>query len=320
MESTISAQDSKSSGASKVLKTIPDSEAKISDEQVREDGHELEHEAIFTCYSCSQECLNTDMYRCRTCSAEDNTGNNTSNNGINSFCRMCTVVTHLRRNHEVIDHKGYEPSVCKPHKNLDEYFCETCRSVFCSNCTKEHIGHSFRMLEEKAVEVRKQVFALITDNEALLKPFNHREAIVKKSLDKKISQKSFTDLADAEKLSEIYQKFIRTNTSEWSKCLAALPTDSQNRFEKAIRTVQTANSRTDVDLIQLRNLLQNSEGDLVKGFAESEQMFSESVKERVEKLKTHAYMKWAIDSEIAIKHSIKAALKRIVRSQLEKKL
>ena len=90
------------------------------------------------------------------------------------------------------------------------------------------------MLEEKAVDVRKQVFDLITDNEALVKSFKHREAVVKKISDEKKSQNTFTGREGAAKLTQIYQEIIQTNVREWSKSLEVQPTDYENRLEERI--------------------------------------------------------------------------------------
>ena len=136
MEPTKSEQNSELSGSEEVLSdTVPSSEDDESENQV------------FTCNSCSEEVPSSGIYRCKTCAAEGNDGNHVDADMY--FCQICIVGNHLRRKHDIIDHKGYEPSVCTPHKNLDEFFCKTCRSVFCSNCTKDHSGHDFQMLEKK---------------------------------------------------------------------------------------------------------------------------------------------------------------------------
>ena len=133
-----------------------------------EDGKEC------LCHSCSQ-CLDLNIaFRCRTC--YNSCGELSSAEKF--FCSICIVALHLRQKHDVIDHRGFSPAVCDKHVNLLQYFCEDWKVLFCSQCTECHTKHDFKSVSAKACEVRKTVFAFISDFEELSKPIKHLEDIV----------------------------------------------------------------------------------------------------------------------------------------------
>ena len=272
---------------------------------------------VFLCYSCSQECSGSSIYRCKTCIAEDNAENHV--HAEKCFCHVCIVGNHLRQKHAIIDHKGYEPSVCKVHKNLDEFFCKACISVFCSSCTREHISHEFQTLEEKAIEVRKQVFELITSNETLMKPLKRKEVVAEQSLRKKEFYNSLRTAEGIDTLSRIYTEVIQTRSTDWSKRLKEVPKEYAKRSEELLENIKSSNSKSDEQLTQMKELLKNSEGFLVKSFIEAEYNFAQSIKEREKQLETHTYMRWTIDIETMVKNSIKTAMKEYTLSQLEER-
>ena len=118
-------------------------------------------------------------------------------------------------------------------------------------------------------------------------------------------------------LSSIYTKLFRTRSNDWPQCLKKIPKVYAKRSENLFVDIQTSNSKSDEQLTQMKELLKNSEGCLVKSFIDAESIFAQSIKEREEKRKTHIYMKWTVDIDTVVKNSIKTALKKYKLSQLD---
>ena len=87
------------------------------------------------CDSCGNEVTEKNTYRCKSCSA--------SGEGIADkvYCDMCIVSFHLRRNHDIVDSNGYEPAMCRNHRDLSQKYCEKCRVLFCFKCMDKHSDH-----------------------------------------------------------------------------------------------------------------------------------------------------------------------------------
>ena len=135
-----------------------------------------------TCTSCSQEFLTTSLYRCKSCTSTTSISKTDCEEAC--FCRMC-IVSHLRRNHNIIDHRGHSPAECLDHRNLCFHFCETCGVLFCPECTETHSMHYFQSLPSKISEVRRQIFECFSKNESLSKPLKHKEHILQLSFNRK---------------------------------------------------------------------------------------------------------------------------------------
>ena len=83
------------------------------------------------CSSCDESFLHTEVYRCGSCDTE-RSDEATSDLAKDFLCEMC-VVCHIRKDHEVLDCKGYRPAICDKHKVISSMLCETCSEIFLSN-------------------------------------------------------------------------------------------------------------------------------------------------------------------------------------------
>ena len=158
-----------------------------------------------TCLSCQQEFSKTSLYRCKSCTSITSVSNAYCEQMF--YCRMC-IVSHLRRNDDIFDHRGHSPAECEYHRNLFFHFCETCRVLFCPECTETHSIHYFHSLPSKTSEVRRQIFECLSKNESLLKPLKHKEHIFQLSFNRKIK---VADALAQDKLTSTLQE-VRKST------------------------------------------------------------------------------------------------------------
>ena len=119
------------------------------------------------CYSCSLEVADNSPYRCRNCTYEEPNDSEI----MRFFCEHCIAI-HIRKQHEVIDCNGYEPAVCKDHKQISSWFCEDCKCTFCANCINKHAKHDFLEVDKKAAVLKKELFSVVGDLDANLKSLN----------------------------------------------------------------------------------------------------------------------------------------------------
>ena len=137
-----------------------------------------------SCYGCSKVFDYETMYRCRSCNGQEISATDKVS-GEPVFCKMCIVVSHLRQDHEIVDHKGYRPAECETHMNLCHYYCEKCAVVFCFDCIDDHMSHRFQPIPLKATELRKEVFQYLTQNELFAKPIKHKGEVARNCFETK---------------------------------------------------------------------------------------------------------------------------------------
>ena len=229
----------------------------------------------------------TVMYRCKSCRADSSAA---ESDGIMAsrdetfYCRLCIVGPHLRRNHEIVDSKGYNPAVCDEHRNLCLYYCETCPCVFCSDCTKSHNLRKFQPLEEKASEVRGKIFAYITSSEEQSKPLKHKEAVTQCCFKKKADfRNSLEENKLADTLCSNYEQEIRSNTKEWCRILKDVLHDDETQTMTLFEQLKAVNAESVVSYNKLKELLPTSEGNLLKQFIDAEAALKSSAGDQQKK-------------------------------------
>ena len=90
---------------------------------------ETESSAEVKCSNCEISISSNEVLNCSTCVS--------SSEKSKSFCNVC-IGAHTRRGHKIIDHSGYEISVCDEHKTINDLFCSQCSHVLCSKCILNH--------------------------------------------------------------------------------------------------------------------------------------------------------------------------------------
>ena len=81
------------------------------------------------CSNCDVALRSDEFMRCSTCVCASET--------VKVFCDTC-ICAHTRRGHKILDHSGYEISVCDDHKIINDLFCIPCSQVLCSKCLHNH--------------------------------------------------------------------------------------------------------------------------------------------------------------------------------------
>ena len=127
----------------------------------------METPSLLMCWSCGEPEKN--LYSCDTCESQFSAATTGSSHEKRCFCDSC-VVQHVRKGHDVKNAKGQPPMVCSAHNNLHSHFCRTCDVTFCVKCLQEHQDHQLATVEERAKEVRKEVFKILTEAEMSEKP------------------------------------------------------------------------------------------------------------------------------------------------------
>ena len=273
----------------------------------------------FKCNSCDRMFAKTCMFGCKSCSSSEPSSSPDSQLR-KLCCKICTVVLHIRKKHEVVDDRGYAPAVCVEHDNIYHFFCETCQKILCTECIESHITRSFQPLSQKAVEVRKNVFDLLIENEELSKPTKHQEALVRDCSDIVTNIREsmsierikttflercmkFVNSLSTTRLHEFYLKIAEELKEEKEN-------DSSNSAQELtaenIQMIQSAAAKADANGINLREVLQDSDGNLVKNFLEN--TFRTSVQERRRQKLDHVHLQWTEDTDLFITVTLLALL------------
>ena len=139
---------------------------------------EKENSTVFICSHCEEKLKDIDSYQCKTCNQEGETDTPKS-----LFCKLCLVVLHIKRRHDVCDYRGHIPKICEKHRISCRMFCEDCQTVFCDECIGPHCRHRFRPSSEKATQIRKAIHEYLAKYEELAKPVKPRENTEKETFD-----------------------------------------------------------------------------------------------------------------------------------------
>ena len=266
------------------------------------------------CHGCEDLFGIETLYRCSTCATTETSGP-ISQIPMN-FCDAC-ILAHLRRQHEIVDYRGYRPAVCGAHRKICETFCNKCLELLCLNCTMKHRMHDIQSIAEKAVEVRKAIFCLMDKIEGNSKGIKHREFIAtESSKHREDLTESLSDDITAT-LTKSYDRVIRENSRMWKKIMqksdfSQMETvESSNKVSETCDRLQALIARTDESLSDLKNMLQMSDGQSVKCFLFKEREAESVNQSQSEEAAQHYYLGWELQFDEIIARSIRFALQRI---------
>jgi len=162
----------------------------------------------------------SELFTCATCQET----NEESDAIMERFCIDC-IMRCIKRKHTIKNLKGIEPVLCAEHSKIESEYCQTCDKTVCLKCVvSDHSKHEISSLDERAVEVKKKVFDLLTDMEIIEKPLRiQRESINEKILTHCDEQKFLKTriLLDFElikqKVKEVYEENQQIGKSELSQ-------------------------------------------------------------------------------------------------------
>ena len=202
------------------------------------------------CTNCEDVIPFENIFKCVTCSDKIH---DDPDQPLVTLCDGC-VISHIKKNHKVNDNRGFEPSVCKEHKQLCSEFCKSCEKVCCTKCLRNHSEHKFEPLKEKASEIRSKVFEAVTEWELYEKPVRAKKELVSEMMrNQKEGVEKLIDYVE-KKVDELKVNVVR----EIRSYLTGLEF-SEKEIEDHI--VKVGNVQQD-----FRSLLQLSEGAMVEKF------------------------------------------------------
>ena len=172
--------------------------------------------ATLVCSSCEESEL--ELYDCETCSESANCTDKSTNER-ELLCEIC-LGAHVRKGHKVATLKGREPLICSQHRRLHNQFCRTCDVTFCPKCLGEHSKHEMGGIDERAVEIKKEVFEMLTKLELDEKPLRAKKESISDL--KKIHEGELSDVRgqfekEIEDLRTIGLKRINENLKQLEK-------------------------------------------------------------------------------------------------------
>ena len=206
-------------------------------------------------------------YTCSTC-------NETKDGALKlQFCNYC-IVSHVRKQHRVLDSKGYDISVCDQHKSIHELFCSYCNFALCRQCITGHRGHEIIPIREKCAETRKEVFKYMNDFDLLTKDVKFQQHVQKEcleSLDDAVAFCRPETVVDV--LISLIAEMVKDVASD--EDVKSLISELSAKFDQDSKLTLTKAKSTEFDRVvteaddiglKLREVLQNSDGMLVNKF------------------------------------------------------
>ena len=98
----------------------------MGDPEQADDASIESNPETLVCSSCEEVVDQTEFYRCSSC---DNCDDSESSISHVLYCDVC-IGPHIKKKHNVLDSKGYQPAVCEAHKTLCSSFCERVPGCF----------------------------------------------------------------------------------------------------------------------------------------------------------------------------------------------
>ena len=204
------------------------------------------------------------LFDCSVCS---------SPNEQSYLCDVC-VLSHVHRGHRVVDDKGYAISQCGSHRLINDMFCTKCQVVICSKCLPIHLDHKCVTIKDKCVQSKKLIFDFIDKFDKISKDVSFRRLVLS---DSKNLKKEFLAVTVQESTANLLvdtvtyirevllsdpsyihqQEQIALKENEVYKTLCV----EVDKYEKLAKA-------SDKSIIDLREVLKKSEGDLVESVSE----------------------------------------------------
>ena len=272
------------------------------------------------CSSCFNSLTPEKIYRCTTCVSQNDEDFVDQVPVQEPFCEMCIVHLHHRKKHDIIDYRSYEPPICPTHKFICVFFCETCQLIFCRLCTEVHFSHNVTLIESKALEVRKQIFDALTENETLAKPLKHQELALKDrcaAIDPFF--KSFDDNNLTTTLTEAYSRVIQKHSDQWRKEILNNHTaafEAKINNNKKMETFTQLLKMVDEKTNELRGMLTVSDGRCVEKYLKEGKAMSSSMDDLNPECLNHFYVVEGKPLDAIVEESIRKCLAEIEFPQI----
>ena len=200
------------------------------------------------CDSCLAAFEMERLFKCMTCTDQFERIDSVKFN-----CECC-VMSHVRRGHDILDHKSLKPAVCEAHKSLCSAFCSKCDEVLCMNCLSKHENHNIMTVKERASQVRSKVFELIADLDSFEKLVNGTQERLNK---------------DKERRAKGYEKLVQDVSAEMDALKQKILDRIREDHEKTVKMEQESLENYRLLLksqSELRELLSCSDGNMVDRF------------------------------------------------------
>ena len=261
---------------------------------------EKEDMTDLVCSHCEDKLKDIDSYQCKTCNDEDGADTPKS-----LFCKMCLVVLHIKKRHDVCDYRGHRPKICGKHRILCRMFCEDCKIVFCDECIGPHCRHRFRPSSEKATEVRQSIHEYLAKYEELTKPLKRRETTEKETFEEKERIATSINAENcANTMIECTTKVIRLNSAVLHEDLP----NSKNNLQRS-KMICSLSERNDNKITELKKLLPTSDGVCIEKFLGVMKEIDSSLSEQSDSLQTYVYLKWHQNWEKILLDSVRRAMR-----------
>ena len=257
------------------------------------------------CASCEQTFSHWELYHCGTC-YKGNSDENSDNLAKELLCEMC-VACHIRKNHEVVDYKGYRPAICDEHKLISSMYCSECNVVFCFKCNGVHSNHEGQnspvTITHQATTVRAQIFEYLTKFDSKAKQI----ALKKNSVEERYSTDSDYRTSSVEQIvsefGDLCQEIIQENSANWEAVLK-----KKAEREQSIRGIC---DRADRHVSALRSMLSMSESVCVSKFSQVSKELDSSIREQEKVLaSTLDIRRW----NKSLKNVVEDSLERLIET------
>ena len=218
------------------------------------------------CESCFEAFEKERLFQCTTCNDKLE-----AVDGVKFSCEGC-IIAHVRKGHDILDHKSLKPAVCTTHKNLCCVFCTNCEEILCLNCILKHSNHNIMPIEERASQVRSEVFELLSDLDSSEKTVRLTKERLNKQ--KETRKKGFEQLVqDVSSAMDVLKQNVLDRIKAKNEKTLNMEQESTENYELLLHCQSG-----------LRELLSCSEGHMVELFKEKKQQVAE-VKKKAEELK-----------------------------------
>ena len=193
----------------------------------------FEMERVFKCMTCNDQLERIDSVK---------------------FNCECCIMPHVRRGHDILDHKSLKPAVCEAHKNLCSVYCSSCEEILCLNCLSKHGNHNIMTVTERASKVKSKVFELIADLDSFEKLVNGTQERLNK---------------DKETRAKGYEKLVQDVSAEMDALKQKVLDRIRKDHKKTVKMEQESLENYGLLLksqSELRELLSCSDGNMVDHF------------------------------------------------------
>ena len=249
------------------------------------------------CSSCEDGCLETEVFRC-SCLVD--------NSDIVEFlCDVC-IGPHIKKQHDIVDYKGYKPATCSKHRMLSFMFCYDCDMIFCLKCLGPHCKHDYRPVSEKAKEVRKTVFEYLNQFDELAKPMARRRNNVQKF--EESHEANFANLGSDGLIGELCKKFetmLRANATKWTEDIETKLLEKE-KLDPVFDKLKQADSQIE----NLRGLLVMSDNTIVSSFFEEKVNFDCALENQKSEVNKHGMVKWCRSLDCLLEACLERTLEK----------